>query len=105
MDIEFAAQEYFSTVRKELEGSGRSHKTLRVKSIMNRFGYSRRSQAFVESVNTMLDTCGLYAAPYFSIDLPLDSRIYITLKTILTSKRTSLKKLPTQQAKNRRSFQ
>jgi len=80
MDIEFAAQEYFSTVRKELEGSGRSHKTLRVKSIMNRFGYSRRSQAFVESVNTMLDTCGLYAAPYFSIDLPLDSRIYITLK-------------------------
>ncbi len=30
MDIEVTAQEYFSTVRKELGQSGRSHKTLRV---------------------------------------------------------------------------
>jgi len=47
---------------------------------MKRFGYSRRSQVFVDSVNAMLDLCGLYGTPYFSVDLPLDSRIYVTLQ-------------------------
>lgn len=80
MDIEFAARQYFSTVSAKLTESGRSYKSLRVKAIMDQFGYRRRSQTFVDSINAMLDECGLHAAPYFSVDLPLDSRIYITLK-------------------------
>jgi ATP-dependent 26S proteasome regulatory subunit len=80
MDIEFAAKSYFSGLRQQLEENGRSYKAIKVKSIMQKFGYSRRSQVFVDSVNNMLDACGLYGTPYFSIDLPLDSRIYITLK-------------------------
>lgn len=89
MDIEFAARAYFSDIKQQLENNGKNYKALKVKSIMKRFGYSRRSQVFVDSVNNMLDACGLYGTPYFSVDLPLESRIYITLKDSADNQKNS----------------
>jgi AAA+ superfamily predicted ATPase len=57
---------------------------------MQRFGYLRRSQAFVDEFNYALEVVGLCATPAFDIYLPIDERIYISIKGVSTSQVDSM---------------
>ncbi|MBD2486865.1 26S protease regulatory subunit [Aulosira sp. FACHB-615] len=73
---------YLSSIKNELQRTGKAKKSLRVKTIMEQFGYQRRSQAFIDDFNTALESVGLYAEPAFDLYIPLDTKIDISLKGI-----------------------
>ncbi|AFY45883.1 26S protease regulatory subunit [Nostoc sp. PCC 7107] len=73
---------YLSSIKNELQRTGKAKKSLRVKTIMEQFGYQRRSQAFIDDFNTILDNLGLCADPAFDLYVPLDTKIDISLKGV-----------------------
>ncbi|MBE9208361.1 ATP-binding protein [Nostoc sp. LEGE 06077] len=79
---------YLSSIKNELHRTGKAKKSLRVKTIMEQFGYQRRSQAFIDDFNTILDNLGLYAEPAFDLYVPLDTKIDISLKDVEFSQET-----------------
>jgi ATPase family associated with various cellular activities (AAA) len=72
--------DYLRAIKNELQRTGRNKKSLRVKTIMEQFGYQRRSQAFIDDFNTALDELGLCANPAFDTYIPLDTKINIFIK-------------------------
>jgi AAA+ superfamily predicted ATPase len=73
---------YLTSIKNELQRTGKAKKSLRVKSIMEYFGYQRRSQAFIDEFNNTLDHLGLCAEPVFDLYIPLDTKIDISLKGV-----------------------
>ncbi|GBE90621.1 ATP-binding protein [Nostoc cycadae] len=73
---------YLSSIKNELQRTGKAKKSLRVKTIMEQFSYQRRSQAFIDDFNTILDNLGLCANPAFDLYVPLDTKIAISLKGV-----------------------
>jgi ATP-dependent 26S proteasome regulatory subunit len=71
---------YLSSIKDELQHTGRAKKSLRVKTILKQFGYLRRSQTFVNDFNAALDAMELCTTPAFDLYLPLDAKISISLK-------------------------
>ncbi|AFZ25113.1 AAA+ family ATPase [Cylindrospermum stagnale PCC 7417] len=71
---------YLRSIKNELQRTGRAKKNLRVKTIMEQFGYQRRSQAFIDDFNTALLTLRLCANPAFDLYIPLDTKIAISLQ-------------------------
>ncbi|MBD2356381.1 ATP-binding protein [Tolypothrix sp. FACHB-123] len=89
---------YLRAIKNELQRTGRSKKSLRVKTIMEHFGYQRRSQAFVDNFNTALDELELNTEPVFDLNTPLDTKLAISIKgvtpeNILANSATILAKL------------
>ncbi|AKG20022.1 ATP-binding protein [Calothrix sp. 336/3] len=76
---------YLNSIKNELLRTGKSKKSLRVKTIMEQFGYQRRSQAFIDDFNTNLDNLGLCAEPLFDLYIPLDTKINISVKGVKIS--------------------
>jgi len=79
---------YLTSIKNELQRTGKAKKSLRVKTIMEYFGYQRRSQAFIDEFNTTLDHLGLYANPVFDLYIPLDTKIDISLKGVEISEKS-----------------
>ncbi|MBU7585460.1 MAG: ATP-binding protein [Nostoc sp. TH1S01] len=73
---------YLSSIKNELQRTGKAKKSLRVKTIMEQFGYQRRSQAFIDDFNATLDNLGLCTEPAFDLYIPLDTKIDIFLKGV-----------------------
>ncbi|OUL22069.1 ATP-binding protein [Nostoc sp. 106C] len=73
---------YLRSIKNELQRTGRVKKSLRVKTIMEQFGYQRRSQAFIDDFNHVLDELGLCTEPKFDLYIPLDTKIAISIKGI-----------------------
>ena len=71
---------YLRSIKNELQRTGRTQKSLRVKTIMEQLGYQRRSQAFVDNFNTALDELGLCTDPVFDLYIPLDTKLAISIK-------------------------
>ena len=71
---------YLSSIKNELQRTGRAKKSLRVQTIMNYFGYLRRSQRFIDDFNMAIDALGLSVNPAFDIYIPSDTRISISIK-------------------------
>jgi hypothetical protein len=46
---------YFMNIRSDLESTGRSAKTIKLKNILAALGYRRRSQLIVDEINIALD--------------------------------------------------
>ena len=89
---------YLRAIKNELQRTGRTKKSLRVKTIMEQFGYQRRSQAFVDNFNTALDELGLFTEPIFDLYVPLDTKLAISIKGVspenqVTNSETILAKL------------
>ncbi|MFN6468169.1 MAG: ATP-binding protein [Nostoc sp. SerVER01] len=73
---------YLRSIKNELQRTGKTQKSLRVKTIIEQFGYQRRSQSFVNDFNTALDELGLCANPVLDLHIPLDTKIAISIKGI-----------------------
>ncbi|MDZ8023508.1 MAG: ATP-binding protein [Nostoc sp. DedQUE11] len=73
---------YLRSIKNELQRTGKTQKSLRVKTIIEQFGYQRRSQSFVNNFNTALDELGLCANPVLDLHIPLDTKIAISIKGI-----------------------
>ncbi|MBD2203005.1 ATP-binding protein [Calothrix sp. FACHB-1219] len=73
---------YLRTIKNELQRTGRTKKSLRVKTIMEQFGYQRRSQAFVDNFNHALDDLELNTEPIFDLNTPLDTKLAISIKGV-----------------------
>ncbi|WP_445637076.1 ATP-binding protein [Nostoc sp. DSM 114161] len=73
---------YLRSIKNELQRTGKTKKNLRVKTIIEQFGYQRRSQSFVNDFNTTLDELGLCADPILDLHIPLDTKIAISIKGI-----------------------
>ncbi|MBH8574003.1 ATP-binding protein [Nostocaceae cyanobacterium CENA369] len=73
---------YLRSIKNELQRTGKTKKSLRVKTIMEQFGYQRRSQSFIDDFNTALEQLGLCADPGFDLHIPLDTKIAISIKGI-----------------------
>ncbi|HLO88928.1 MAG TPA: ATP-binding protein [Nostocaceae cyanobacterium] len=71
---------YLRSIKNELQRTGKTKKSLRVKTIMEEFGYQRRSQAFIDDFNAALEELGLYINPAFDLYVPLDTKIAIAIK-------------------------
>ncbi|BAZ37338.1 putative ATPase [Calothrix sp. NIES-4101] len=76
---------YLKSIKNELQRTGKAQKSLRVKTIMEQFGYQRRSQAFIDEFNTTLDNLGLCTEPVFDLYIPLDTKINISIKGVEVS--------------------
>ncbi|WP_427160126.1 ATP-binding protein [Aliinostoc sp. HNIBRCY26] len=76
---------YLSSIKNELQRTGKPKKSLRVKTIMEQFGYQRRSLAFIDEFNATLDNLGLCTEPGFDLYIPLDTKINISLKGVAIS--------------------
>ncbi|MBD2209071.1 ATP-binding protein [Nostoc linckia FACHB-104] len=73
---------YLRSIKNELQRTGRTQKSLRVKTIMEQLGYQRRSQAFVDNFNHALAELGLCTDPLFDLYIPLDTKLAISLKDV-----------------------
>uniref|UniRef100_A0A8J6ZWG9 ATP-binding protein n=1 Tax=Desmonostoc muscorum LEGE 12446 TaxID=1828758 RepID=A0A8J6ZWG9_DESMC len=73
---------YLRSIKNELQRTGKTKKSLRVKTIIEQFGYQRRSQSFVNDFNTALDELGLSANPVLDLHIPLDTKIAIAVKGV-----------------------
>jgi len=73
---------YLRSIKNELQRTGKTKKSLRVKTIIEQFGYQRRSQSFVNDFNIALDELGLCADPVLDLHIPLDTKIAISIKGI-----------------------
>ncbi|MDZ8052537.1 MAG: hypothetical protein RMX68_031980 [Aulosira sp. ZfuVER01] len=73
---------YLGSIKNELQRTGRTKKSLRVKTMMQQFGYQRRSQALIDDFNTALDELGLWATPAFDMYISLDTKIHIFIKRV-----------------------
>ncbi|MBD2412663.1 ATPase [Nostoc calcicola FACHB-389] len=73
---------YLRSIKNELQRTGKTKKSLRVKTIIEQFGYQRRSQSFVNDFNTALDQLGLSANPVLDLHIPLDTKIAIAVKGV-----------------------
>ncbi|BAY64256.1 ATPase central domain-containing protein [Calothrix brevissima NIES-22] len=73
---------YLRAIKNELQRTGRTKKSLRVKTIMEQFGYQRRSQAFVDNFNHALDDLELNTEPIFDLNTPLDTKLAISIKGV-----------------------
>lgn len=76
---------YFISIRSDLEGTGRSAKTIKLKNILAALGYRRRSQLIVDEINIALDDVGLKSNPTVDMSIPLDTRVSISLKNKLSN--------------------
>lgn len=74
--------DYLSSIKNELYRTGRAKKSLRVKTVMEHFGYRRRSQVFIDDFNAALDALGLCTTPAFDMYIPFDARISISIKGV-----------------------
>ena len=73
---------YLRSIKNKLQRTGKTQKSLRVKTIIEQFGYQRRSQSFIDDFNTALDELGLCANPRLDLHIPLDTKIAISLKGV-----------------------
>ncbi|MDZ8189217.1 MAG: ATP-binding protein [Nostoc sp. ChiSLP02] len=73
---------YLRSIKNELQRTGKTKKSLRVKNIIEQFGYQRRSQSFVNDFNTALTQLGLCANPELDLHIPLDTKIAISIKGV-----------------------
>jgi len=73
---------YLRSIKNELQRTGKSKKSLRVKTIIEQFGYQRRSHSFVNDFNTALNELGLCADPVLDLHIPLDTKIAISIKDL-----------------------
>jgi AAA+ superfamily predicted ATPase len=73
---------YLRSIKNELQRTGRAKKNLRVKTIMENFGYQRRSQAFIDDFNAALLNLGLCANPAFDLYIPLDTKIAFSIQGV-----------------------
>jgi AAA+ superfamily predicted ATPase len=71
---------YLRSIKNELQRTGRTKKSLRVKTIMEHFGYQRRSQGLVDNFNAALNELELCANPTFDMHTSLDTKIAISIK-------------------------
>ncbi|HLP88175.1 MAG TPA: ATP-binding protein [Nostocaceae cyanobacterium] len=86
---------YLRSIKNELQRTGKVKKSLRVKTIMEQFGYQRRSQAFIDDFNTALDELGLCVNPAFDLYVPLETKIEVTIKeNSLKSPQTTITSAP-----------
>ncbi|WP_435020517.1 ATP-binding protein [Nostoc sp. CALU 1950] len=74
--------DYLRTIKSKLQRTGKTQKSLRVKTIIEQFGYQRRSQSFIDDFNTALDELGLCANPQLNLHIPLDTKIAISIKGV-----------------------
>ncbi|MEH2139264.1 ATP-binding protein [Nostoc sp.] len=73
---------YLRSIKSKLQRTGKTQKSLRVKTIIEQFGYQRRSQSFIDDFNAALDELGLCANPPLDLYIPLDTKIAISIKGI-----------------------
>ncbi|MFN6463170.1 MAG: ATP-binding protein [Nostoc sp. DedVER02] len=73
---------YLRSIKSELQRTGKPQKSLRVKTIIEQFGYQRRSQSFIDNFNTALDELGLCTNPNLDLYIPLDTKIAIFIKGV-----------------------
>ncbi|MHC5851571.1 ATP-binding protein [Nostoc sp.] len=73
---------YLRSIKSKLQRTGKTQKSLRVKTIIEQFGYQRRSQSFIDDFNTALDELGLCANPRLDLHIPLDTKIAISIKGV-----------------------
>ncbi|MEH1946242.1 MAG: hypothetical protein V7K77_04660 [Nostoc sp.] len=73
---------YLRSIKSKLQRTGKTQKSLRVKTIIEQFGYQRRSQSFIDDFNTALDELGLCANPRLDLHVPLDTKIAISIKGV-----------------------
>jgi len=71
---------YFTSIKLDLEDTGRSAKVIKLKNILSALGYCRRSQLIVDAINVALDDLDLHAKPAVDMSIPLDTRVSISLK-------------------------
>ena len=74
---------YFMNIRSDLESTGRSAKTIKLKNILAALGYRRRSQLIVDEINIALDDLELNTKPVVDMTIALDTRVSISLKNRL----------------------
>ncbi|MHC5596529.1 MAG: hypothetical protein ACYTXC_11350 [Nostoc sp.] len=75
---------YLRSIKSELQRTGKTQKSLRVKTIIEQFGYQRRSQSFINDFNTALDELGLCTNPQLDLHIPLETKIAISIKGVET---------------------
>ncbi|WP_223280062.1 hypothetical protein [Nostoc sp. PA-18-2419] len=73
---------YLRSIKNELQRTGKTKKSLRVKTIIEQLGYQRRSQSFLNDFQTALDELGLCANPILDLHIPLDTKIAISIKGV-----------------------
>lgn len=73
---------YLRSIKSKLQRTGKTQKSLRVKTIIEQFGYQRRSQSFIDDFNIALDELGLCANPQLDLHIPLDTKIAISIKGV-----------------------
>ncbi|MEH1786299.1 MAG: ATP-binding protein [Nostoc sp.] len=73
---------YLRSIKSKLQRTGKTQKSLRVKTIIEQFGYQRRSQSFIDDFNTALDELGLCTNPQLNLHVPLDTKIAISIKDV-----------------------
>ena len=67
---------FFESLQKEIFKNGT--KSIKVKTLVNNFGYAKRSMQNVLKINEELKHRGLYAQPEYSIDLKFESTLKIS---------------------------
>lgn len=67
---------FFESLQKEIFKNGT--KSIKVKILVNNFGYAKRSMQNVLKINEELKHRGLYAQPEYSIDLKFESTLKIS---------------------------
>ncbi|MEH1812807.1 MAG: hypothetical protein V7K26_35225 [Nostoc sp.] len=73
---------YLRSIKNKLQRTGKTQKSLRIKPIIEQFGYQRRSQSFIDDFNTALDELGLCANPRLDLHILLDTKIAISIKGV-----------------------
>ncbi|MDF5708657.1 MAG: ATP-binding protein [Nostoc sp. S4] len=73
---------YLRSIKNELQRTGKTKKSLRVKTIIEQLGYQRRSQSLVNDFKIALEQLGLCANPVLDLHIPLDTKIAISIKDV-----------------------
>ena len=72
--------ELLTLVREDLLSSGKQKKNLKIRTILSKLGYTRRSPLLIDKFNSALYQTGLVTEPIFDPYLGLDDRISFSLK-------------------------
>jgi GTPase SAR1 family protein len=75
-------EEVLNSLKGKIQSSKRGAIGIRVKNLMQKYGQIRRSQSFVDYVNQYMDQLGLTCDPQFSLTIPYDAWLSISLKSL-----------------------
>ncbi len=84
--MEEAIITYLTSIKNELNQSGRQRKNLKIRSVLSQIGCQRRSQSLIDKFNKSLIELGLKIEPEFDIYLHCDQKVSIYLNKASTIK-------------------